>query len=108
MASSRAGGVGFDLGQNGIAREIGMMDLRIEHSGDGRRIRLSDQAQSAFRVDRRLVLREHDQGRSALIQPWIHPGGDFGPTRESQTNVNAVTHLVGGKGPSGFRRSTFR
>src|SRR6266516_3100664 len=54
-----------------------------------------DQSQPGFGVHRSFMFGEHDQGGSALIQPRIHSGGDFYPACERQSNVDAVTHLVG-------------
>ena len=84
----RAGVVRFDLGQDGV-EQIGVMNLRIEDVRWRPAHLARDQAQPALRVNRRLVLREHDQGRPALVEARIHPGGDLDPAGERETNVDA-------------------
>ena len=45
---------------------------------------------------------QDDQGRTRLIQSRIHPGSDFDAAGKSQANVNAILHLVSGKGALDF------
>src|SRR5436305_6807467 len=55
-----------------------------------------DQGQASSRVNRRLMFREDDQGRSALVQARIHSGGDLDSARQRQPNVHRIVHLVRG------------
>src|SRR5262245_22934991 len=53
-----------------------------------------NQSQTRFRINRRLVLREYDQRRLALIQTWIHSRRNLYTAGKSQADVHAVTHLI--------------
>ena len=96
-----AGLVRFDLGQDRV-QQICVMNPRIEDFWRRTPDRAGDQGQSGFRIDWRLVFREHDQGRTRLVQPGIHAGGSFHAAGQRQTNMNAVSHFVGGECPPDF------
>ena len=38
------------------------------------------------------MFREHDQGRPALVEARVHPGGDFDSAAEGETDVDSVAH----------------
>ncbi len=71
-----------------------MVDLRVEAVRGKPPHAARDQRQAAAVVDRRLVLGEHDQRRSRLVQPRVHPRRDLDAAREGQPYVNVVVHVV--------------
>src|SRR5258708_21445835 len=53
-----------------------------------------DQAKAGLRVNGRLMFRQHDQCRPALIQPRVHSGSDLHAAGEGKADVSAVAHFV--------------
>jgi hypothetical protein len=53
------------------------------------------QPNAVRRIDRRLPLREHDQGAAVLVKFRAHAGGRFATPGERQPNVRLVAHAVG-------------
>ena len=54
----------------------------------------SDQVQSRFRINRRLVFGEHDQCRPAPVESWVHARRNLNSACQRQPNMRAVPHFV--------------
>lgn len=93
--------VGFDLGENGLD-EVAMVDLGVEAIGRESAGAGGDETEPFVAdrraVDRGFVFGEDDEGRSGLVEAWVHAAGDFDTAGECEADVDAVVHVVGFEG----------
>ena len=101
-----AGGIGLDLGEDGID-EIAGMDILVDAIGRDAPDAGGDEPDAAFVVDGWFVFGEYDQGWTVGIEASIHSASIFESAAQGQTDMDAVGHLIGGEGLADFGDNRF-